>query len=213
MLTQSLRMTITEFQKGMHRFHDIDRDRNDRLSAEEFSSGLDAKTGTFATSCEVFRYFAPDGTMIHQQYFRFLAIVVVKPSEIAWQKGERAALTEYSEEAKSELLKLFIVFDGNSDGGITKAELKETWSGKLLPKLREEHMVIPLSRLMLTEYEYQFAQEEFGRFAGKDGKLSFLEFEKLGKEAAHSGVSRNRPLISYLSLLISPFITLALVGA
>merc|ERR1719213_930922 len=97
---------------------------------------MDAETAPVGK--EVFRFFAPDGTMTHQQYFRFVAIVVVKPGEVAWQKGERAALIEYGEAAKSELLKLFIVFDGNSDGGITKAEFKNTEEGTLLSKLRKE---------------------------------------------------------------------------
>lgn len=207
MLTESLRMTITEFQKGMHHFHLVDRDRNDQLSTVEFDSGLDPETAKVGK--EVFLYFAPDGTMTHQQYFRFVALVIVQPGEIAWQKGERAALTEYNEQSKSELLKLFIVFDENSDGGITKTELKDTEQGKLLPKLREQQ--IPIATAMSFELEYQFAKEDFDRFAGEDKKLGFLEFVGLLKHVErriNSGVSRNEPFMWGLALLTSLFLSM-----
>lgn len=185
---KSLRLMPHEFQRAIYLFSTMDKSRDGELSAAEFSEGL-SKEAPAAASAGNYLYkplVQAGSSMKPEQFYRFFALAITKPAEFAWQDGERSQLSEYFQDEKAKLVRLFITYDADCNDRVSESELKSGFNNTLLQTVRAAK--IPVSDLFATEREIMFAEKDFGSFACLEdhhdgGQLTFIEFVKLGTEA------------------------------
>lgn len=188
--SSGLRLLPYDFQKALYLFKTMDKDRNNELSADEFNGpyGLPEEAPAAANAGK--SLWKPlvqnEASMKPLPFYRFFALAMAKSAEFAWQKGERVELSSYFQDEKAKLLRLFITYDVNCDDGITASELHFGFNSTLLQTVRAAK--IPVANLFANQREMKFATADFHEFAmsgsdGYPGKLSFVEFVKLGNEA------------------------------
>lgn len=183
-----LRLQPHDFQRSVYLFKTMDKDRNKELSATEFFKGLDEEAPTAANAGNNMwkALVHSELSMKPPQFYRFFALAISKPAEFAWQKGERVELTDYFQDEKAKLLRLFITYDADCNDGVSEDELNGGFNNTLLQTVRAAK--IPVANLFADQEEMNFAADDFAKFAssgadGPAGLLSFVEFVKLGNEA------------------------------
>jgi hypothetical protein len=183
-----LRLQPHDFQTAVYLFKTMDKDRNQELTAAEFSKGLSEVAPSAVEEGKYLWHPLACTTLIMKppQFYRFFALAMTNPAQYAWQRGERAQLTEYFQDEKAKLLRLFITYDVDSNDGISKSELEQGFNNTLLRTVRQAK--IPVADLFATEREMRFALPDFAKFArsssdGFLGLLNLVEFVELGNEA------------------------------
>lgn len=166
----------------------LDQDKSGDLSKVEFVDLVRPSHGNnekmVRVSRDVFSYFAPNGVMDEQQFLRFFAAVIIDPrnpgaGSFEFHKGE---LVDLSENEKSCLMKLFVVFDENSDGDVDKVEFQNEYKGPLLQELRKQGLL----RCGPKEWQLELASGELQ----DDEVLSLDGFYKLTARIAKEGRAR-----------------------
>lgn len=185
-----LRLQPHEFQRAVYLFNTMDKDRNGELSASEFSKGLSEEEPAASDAGKYLYSPLVNGgssCMMPSQFYRFFALAVTKPAQFAWQKGERAQLSEYFQDEKAKLIRLFITYDVDCNDGVSEVELRDGFNNTLLQTVQAAK--IPVSNLYATEREMKFAEADFDHYASSGNRdvhpalLSLSEFVQLGKEA------------------------------
>jgi len=204
-LQKALRMSPETYAMLCSYFDRVDANGNGRLHEVEFVKAVprDAKV----TGQDIFEHFASDGAggeMTLQEFLRFAMIVLAKPYEYHWSKEDLKELPTWKtwqDHDRVDLLKLFMVFDADSDDRVTIVEFENAWMGPLLWKLRQEDVVS--YKWMSTDEEFKYANHVFDQRSGSDLQLDLTEWVHLLYEAR----KKSSPKSLCMSLYHVPFMS------
>jgi Ca2+-binding EF-hand superfamily protein len=208
-LQNNLRMSPEAYSSFSTYFDRLDTDGNGRLHEVEFvrACGREAKV----SGQDVFEHFASGGAggeMNLREFLRFAMIVLAKPSDFRWSEEDLKHLPTWKvwqDQDRLALLKLFLVFDANTDGKITIVEFENGWMGPLLWKLRQEDVVS--SAWMAHDKEFQYANHVFDKRSGEDLQLNLVEWVHLLYEAREKAAEKSACVGPYHLGLVSTLVS------
>jgi len=175
-LQKVLRMSPETYASVCKYFDVLDSNQNGRLHEVEFER-VDSRTDAKVAQRDIFTHFASAGEMTLPEFLRFFMLVLAKPSEFRWSSEDLKHLPTWEvwqDNDRLTLLKLFIVFDANTNGKITIVEFEQGWWGPLLWKLRSEEVLS--SRFMSHTKEFEYAVRVFDKRSGSDLQMDLTEW-------------------------------------
>jgi len=124
-----------------------------------------------------------------QEFVRLVAVVTKVPGGFNYHADDLQAIpskTVAEDQDRDDLMRLFVVFDENTNGEVDKAEFEKGWMGPTLWKLRDENVLS--QRWLASTAEFKYAQGAFTKSAGADNVLNLGEFANLLKDSVpHRG--------------------------
>jgi len=179
----ALRLRPEYFNKLVAYYEHLDSNPNKQLSEFEFTKVIDWDTSLRKDGREVYQLFSDaDGEheMSLQEFVRMVAVVTKVPEGFDYTADDLKALpssTVAEDQDRDALMRLFAVFDENTNGDVDKAEFQHAWMGPTLWKLRKKGVLS--SAWLASTPEFDFAKSEFASRAGADGVLGLAEFARL----------------------------------
>jgi len=185
-MASALRLKPEYFNKLVSYFEYLDSEPKDqKLSLMEFMQVARYDVSLREDGHKVYDLFSVADNqpgMTLQEFVRLVTIVTETPGGFDYDADDLKALpssTIAEEQDRDALMRLFAVFDENTNGNIDKAEFEHAWMGESLWYLRYEGILS--SRWMATTPEYNHAKGIFAQTAGADNVLSLAEFAQLCK--------------------------------
>lgn len=179
----ALRLRPEYFTKLVAYYEHLDSNPNKKLSEYEFMKVSDWDPSMRKDGRETYELFSDadsEHEMSLQEFVRLVAVVTKVPDGFDYTADDLKALpssTVAGDQDRDALMRLFAVFDENTNGDVDKAEFQHAWMGPTLWKLREEGVLS--SAWMASIPEFDFAKGEFAKRAGADNVLSLAEFAYL----------------------------------
>lgn len=196
-LVNNIRMFPEHVAAARRFFHVLDTNNNGYVQEPEFLNAM-YRTEPNAPAApqqvlkdageEVFRAFtAPELYMEFPAFCRFLVIMSYEhPADFKWKKSDIEALRSDNlgnlvNISKTRLFKTFVIFDEDSDGGITKEEFTHVYMDELYWSLRYKDK-LPHGVLDTSE-EYEYARTRFNRYTEGKESLGLPAFIRLLQDA------------------------------